>query len=90
MDLNTILQKWNVAKKQKNLYEKECEEYKGAIERYMNKKGKNIIQGKNYIVSRRSNTRHHLSKQTVPSEIWDQYSTKFSYMSYHIEKRKNN
>lgn len=88
MDLDTILQKWNDAKKQKNLYEKECEEYKGAVERYMNKKGKNIIQGKNYIVSRRSNTRENLSKQNVPPEIWNQYSTRFSYMSYHIENRK--
>lgn len=85
MDLNIILQKWDEAKKQKNLYDKECEQYKGAVERYMNKKGKNVIQSKNYTVSRRSNTRQNLSKQNVPPEIWDKYATRFSYISYHIK-----
>jgi hypothetical protein len=87
MDIDTILLKWDEAKKQKNIYEKECEDYKGAVERYMNKKNKNIIEGTDFIVSRRSNVRQQLSKQNVPPEIWNKYSTRFSYFSYHLKKQ---
>lgn len=88
MDIDTILDKWANAKKQKSLYEKECEKYKGAVERYMDKKSQNTIQAKYYNVSRRSNTRCQLSKQNVPKDIWDQYSTRFTYNSYYIKKNK--
>ena len=86
MDLNIILNKWDKAKRHKLLYEKECEQYRGAVERYMNKKEKNIIHGNKYIVSRVSNTRQHLSKQNVPPEIWDRYSTRSSYMLYRLKE----
>ena len=86
MDLNKILHKWDKAKKQKILYEKECDQCKGAVERYMNKKEKNIIQSDKYIVSRLSNTRQHLSKQNVPLDIWDRYSSRSSYMVYRLKE----
>ena len=38
MNIDTILEKWNHAKKQNALYEKECEKYKDAVQRYMKKK----------------------------------------------------
>jgi virulence-associated protein VapD len=88
MDIDTILQKWDYSKKQKAFYEKECDTYKDAIERYMNRKDKNDIQGSVYFISRRSNTRHILSKADTPKEIWDRYSKRFTYMSYHLKTNK--
>lgn len=87
MDLDTILQKWDNAKKEKALYEKQCDEYKGAVERYMKKKDTNIINGKQFTVSRRSISRQQLSKQNVPPEIWERYATRFTYMSYYLKEQ---
>ena len=87
MDIDTILEKWDSAKKEKSKLEKECEMYKKAVERYMNKKEKNIVLGKIYKITRRSNTRQQLSKQNVPKEIWDRYSNRFTYFSYHLKRK---
>jgi hypothetical protein len=87
MNIDTLLEKWDSAKKEKSMLEKDCERYKDAIERYMNKKDKDIISGENFIVSRRTNTRQQLSKQNVPPEIWERYCTRYTYKSYHLKKK---
>ena len=87
MNIDTLLEKWDYAKKEKSVLEKDCERYKDAIERYMNKKDKDIISGENFIVSRRTNTRQQLSKQNVPPEIWERYCTRYTYKSYHLKKK---
>ena len=88
MDIDTILQKWDHAKKQKALYEKECDKYKDAVERYMNKKDKESINGNYYTVTRRSNTRQTMSKDNTPIDIWNRYSNRFTYKSYYLKERK--
>jgi len=87
MDIDTILEKWELAKEKKAYAEKECEKYKGAIERYMNRKGKDSVSSKYYTVTRRSNTRQQLSKQRVPPDIWERYANRFTYTSYHLKKK---
>lgn len=87
MNIDSLLEKWDFAKKKKALLEKDCERYKDAIERYMNKKDKDIISGENFIVSRRTNTRQQLSKHNVPPEIWKRYCTRYMYKSYHLKKK---
>jgi isopentenyl phosphate kinase len=88
MDIDTILRKWDHAKKQKAIYDKECDRYKDAVERYMNKKDKNDVEGGIYSVSRRSNTRQILSKADTPVEIWNRYAKRFTYMSYHLKRTR--
>ena len=87
---NTItgIAAWFVGKRKTNA-EKECDMYKEAIERYMEKKDKNKIQGTTYTVQRRFNTREQLTRASVPVEIWSKYSNKFSYMSYYLTKNKD-
>lgn len=87
MELDKILYKWDKAKKQKSICEKDCEKYKDAVERYMNKKDTNNISSKNYTVSRRSTTRQTLSQKTCPPDIWNKYSNRISYMTYHIKEK---
>ena len=89
MDINNVLKKWKEAKQRKTNAEKECDMYKEAIERYMEKKDKNKIQGTTYTVQRRFNTREQLTRASVPVEIWSKYSNKFSYMSYYLTKNKD-
>lgn len=85
MDINTVLENWHEAKEQKSKYEKKCDLYKDAIERYMDKKKINLINGKHYTVSRRTNIKQILTKNNTPPEIWDQYATKFTYRSYYLK-----
>lgn len=89
MNVDTILEKWNDSKKNKTKYEKECESYKKAVERYMNKKHVDTLNGKHYKVSRRYNTRKQLIKNDVPADIWERYSTRISYNSYHMSEIKS-
>jgi hypothetical protein len=86
MNINTILEKWDHATKQHALYDKECDRYKDATERYMNKKEKDIVESDKFSVTRRSNTRKILPKENTPVEIWDRYAKKFTYMSYHLKR----
>ena len=88
MDIDSVLQKWDYSKKQKALYDKECDRYKDAVERYMNKKDKDVINGDSFTVTRRSNTRQILSKDNTPPEIWNRYATRFTYNSYYLKEHK--
>jgi hypothetical protein len=88
MDIDSVLQKWDYSKKQKALYDKECDRYKDAVERYMNKKDKDVINSDSFTVTRRSNTRQILSKDNTPPEIWNRYATRFTYNSYYLKERK--
>lgn len=87
MDIDTILEKWELSKQRKADAEKECEKYKEAVERYMNRKGKDSVSSKYYTVTRRTNTRQQLSKQRVPPDIWEMYANRFTYTSYHLKKK---
>ena len=88
MDINNVLQKWNHSKKQKTFYDKECDRYKDAVERYMNRKDKESISGSCFTVTRRSNTRQTMSKDNTPADIWNRYSNKFTYKSYYLKEHK--
>ena len=86
MDIDSVFKKWDEAKKKKAEAEKECDMYKDAVEKYMSKKEKNTIEGTYYKCQKRSITREHLSKDMVPSDIWQKYSKRFSYISYYLTK----
>ncbi len=88
MNIDTLLEKWDSAKKEKSVLEKDCERYKDAIERYMNKKDKDTVHGNYYTVTRRSNTRRQISKKNMPVDIWDKYANRVTYMSYHLKNNK--
>ena len=87
-NIDDILEKWKECKKKVSEYEKESEKYKEAVQKYMDKKNTNKLEGSYYTVSRRNNTREQLSKSNIPINIWKQYCNKFSYMSFHLKKNK--
>ena len=87
MTIDNILQKWDEAKVKKAMYEKECDLCRDSVERYMKKKEQDSLQGSRYNVSKRTITREQLPKKDLPSDIWDKYSSKFTYTSYYLKKR---
>jgi hypothetical protein len=60
--------------------------YKEAVENYMNKKNKNVIETNEFVLTKRYNTRLHLSKNNVPEDIYKKYSTRITYNTYHLKK----
>ena len=52
----------------------------------MNKKNKNVIETNEFVLTKRYNTRLHLSKNNVPEDIYKKYSTRITYNTYHLKK----
>ena len=88
MELDDILEKWDNAKKLKLKYEKECDLYKGSIERYMNKKQLEVVNGSDFTVTKKHTTRKQLLKKSVNKEIWDKYSKRITYTTYSLKRNK--
>ena len=88
MNIDSVLEKWSKAKEEKSYYEKQCDIYKQAIETYMDKKKTNLIETNDFILTKRYNTRIHLSKNNIPKEIYYKYSTRITYNTYNLKKIK--
>lgn len=86
MELEIILEKWHDAKKKVEEYEDKINKYKSQIMKEMNRLGKDKISTDEFTVSRRRNVKRYLSKDSVPKEIWKQYSTECSYDAFFLKK----
>jgi len=86
-NIDEILEKWVESKKQVLYHENQSEKYREAVERYMTKKSINTLEGTDYTVTKRSNTRETLAKKDVPVDVWNKYSNKFTYNSYYVKER---
>lgn len=89
MELDDLLFKWQQAKEQKILYEKQCEKYRTSVEKYMSKKNISTIDTKNYILSRKDTTRQQLTKKDVPIDIYNRYASRITYSTYHVKEKKD-
>lgn len=87
MDIDQLLEKWEDCKEQKLSLEKKCEKYRKSICQHMDKKNTDILNSRKYTTTRRHNTRKQISKQNIPSDIWDRYSTRVSYDSIYLKKK---
>lgn len=87
MNVTTLLDKWGEAKKTKSEATVQCEEYKAAAKRYMEKKGINTLDGTNYTVSKRSNSRKTLVKERLPVGMWEKCSVTNTYDSYYLTEK---
>jgi hypothetical protein len=88
MDIDTVLEKWNDAKNKIDLLESKIKKYKSAVAKEMDGKGVDKIASSKYSVTRRRTTRTTLSKDSVPSDIWKQYSTRSTYDAFFISEKK--
>lgn len=86
MDIENILQKWDETRKKIEILEEKIKKYKSVIAKEMNKKDVDRLSAGGLIVTRRRNTRTYLSKDSVPAEIWKEYSTRTSYDAFFISK----
>ncbi len=85
-DLDDLLNKWNLCKKDIVKLEKQCDKYKKSVEKRMDDKGIHILKSQNYKTSRRLTIRESITKKILPTEIWKKYCTKSEYYTYTLTK----
>lgn len=86
--MEEILEKWYDSKKKVEEYEEKINKYKSQIMKQMNKLGQDKISTDTFTVSRRRNVKRYLSKEVVPVEVWNKYSTECSYDSFFLKKNQ--
>ena len=88
MNVDELLENWWKWRSIKLEAEKKLEKYKKKIEKVMEKEDSNKIQSRKYIVSRRKTRATRLSKQNVPKDLWERYSTTTEYNTFTIKEIK--
>jgi regulator of replication initiation timing len=75
-DIDKDIDKYINIKEELALLEKKAKKYKEKIEKYMNENNVLKIDNNKSFVSRTLTIRNNISKQNVPKDIFDKYSTK--------------
>ncbi len=88
MNINELLENWWKYRKIKLEADKKIKKYKKKIERIMDRENSNKIQSEKYVVSKRKTHATRLSKQHVPENIWERYSTTTEYNIFTIKEKK--
>jgi hypothetical protein len=86
-DIEKDIEKYIHIKEELSLLEKKAEKYKERIDKYMNDNNILKIDNNKSFVSRRLTSRNTISKQNVPKDIFEKYSTKTSYYVYNFKKK---
>ena len=86
MEIDTVLRNWHDDKKKIDELEKKIQNYKNFITKEFNKKNVDTIKSGIFKGSRKRTTRLHLSKDSVPSHIWNEYAVRCSFDVFHLKK----
>lgn len=88
--IDNLLEKWASDKEKLAKLEKRIEKYKKIASELMDEEDTDILSGSDYFLKKRKQTRSTITKNDVPSEIWNQYSRKFSFYAYYLSERSKN
>lgn len=88
MNRDELLENWWKYREIKLEAEKKLSKYKKKIEKIMERESSNKIQSGKYVVSKRKTFSTRLSKQNVPKDIWERYSTTTEYNTFTIKQLK--
>jgi hypothetical protein len=88
MNIDELLENWWKYREIKLEAEKKLGKYKKKIEKIMERENINKIQNNKYIISKRKTYSTRLSKQHVPNNIWEKYSTTTKYNTFTIKQVK--
>ena len=88
MNINELLENWWKYRKIKLEADKKIKKYKKKIEKIMERENSQKIQSDKYIVSKRKTHATRLSKQHVPENIWERYSTTTEYNTFTIKEKR--
>lgn len=83
-ELKQILSHWSRTKEKISKYQKEADECKAEIEKYMDVNDINEVEN----IKRRRVVRESVSKRDVPEDVWNMYCKKVKYWTYTFIKNK--
>lgn len=87
-DIDTLLEKWYDTKEKIAEMQKRLEKYKKLADKIMNSEDKESIVTRDFTLQRREMTRTTISKEDVPTDIWNKYSHKCTFKSYYLTPNK--
>jgi hypothetical protein len=85
--LSSTLEKWYEAKEKMAKLEDKINNYKSIVTKELNKNNTDTVTSGGFTVNRRRNTKTYLSKDSVPENVWKQYSVKCSFDSLYLSKK---
>lgn len=74
-DIDAVLLKWSHAKADMDEIEKRIQRYRKQIDQFLRKNEMSQYENHDCKVRRQVQQRSVMTKKTVPSEIWEKYST---------------
>lgn len=86
-DISTLLEKWAHDKEKITKLEARIEKYKKIASKLMDKREDDTLTGREYLLTRRNQSRTTISKADVPSDVWIEYSRKISFQVFHLVKK---
>lgn len=90
IDTEDLLDNWYKTKQEISILEKKCEKYKKVAEKLMSQTQKNTLKSTSYSLKKIDISKHTISKNDVPDEIWNKYSKRTSYSSFYLNINDKN
>jgi hypothetical protein len=87
-DIEILLIKWHDAKEKIAELQKRVEKYKKLADKIMDVKGEDVVVTNDFTLRRRDMTRTTITKQDVPSDIWNEYCHKCTFKTYYLTQNK--
>ena len=85
-NVNTLLEKWFLAKQQINDLESKIDKYKKIAENIMDHRMSDEIKNDKYILQKKDINRTSISKNDLPPDIWNKYCKENFYSAFYISK----
>lgn len=86
-DIDNLLASWADAKEQISSLEHTIEKYKRLATRILNKNNTEQINNNTFTLRRRHISKRTVSKQDLPSDIWNQYSKQTEFTAFYLSKQ---
>lgn len=87
-DISVLLRQWNKNKIEMCRLEEECDRYKKAAEKLLNRQGGSILSSDEFQLTRRQISRDTISKCNVPADIWKKYARRSTYPAWFLTAKK--
>lgn len=85
--IDELITRWHETRHTIRTLEEKEKHYKALIRKFMNVSDIDIVQGKDLEVQRTMQQRHIISKENLPTDIYDKYCQTRSIEIFYIRKR---
>ena len=87
-DIEQIIQLWYEAKRTQNNLDKQINQYRNYIEKYMDTNGLDKMNLNNIVLKRTLQTRENIARSDIPTDVWQKYKKETIFYTYYITPSK--